>query len=436
MYASHARTPRMLVSAVAANMLAIATLGAQSLTDRVTNAPPGLVQFTFAARTDICGNGRSYIQTSPGSFTGTFIGYSTDGVRSDPCQAGPVRVVLDRADREIIAIQTYVGPVPTTTAGVTDLGRVGAQQAADFLLALAAKGEGRVGHDAIMPAMLADSTSTSDGLTAIARNSALPRETRRTALSWIGRSTDGMSTIPPRVVETLVTVARDDTDNQTVRQEAMTDLGRLEHGAGVAPLIELARQNTSMWLAKEAMTALTRSGDPRAREYLRTAAQRTDLSDDARAVAIRALGQEYATPQDAALLRAMYPTLQTERARESVLTALADIGGSENVHWLLAITGNQNEPVARRRTALSQADRAGAPIADVVALYDGSGDQQMKEALISVYARSGEKAAVDKLLWIIKNETNVNVRKYAVSQLTNSDDPRIREALKELVGKP
>ena len=356
-------------------------------------------------------------------------------MRSDPCQPGPVRVVLDRADRQIIAIQTYVGPA-ATQAGVTDLGRVSGQQAADFLLALAAKGEGRVGHDAILPAMLAYSTSTSDGLTAIARNAALPRETRRTALSWVGRSTDGMSTIPLRVVETLVAVARDDADNQTVRQEAMTDLGRLEHGAGVAPLIELARQNTSMWLAKEAMTALTRSGDPRAREYLRTAAQRTDLSDDARSVAIRALGQEYATPQDAALLRSMYPTLQTERARESVLTALADVGGSENVHWLVAIAANQDEPIARRRTALTQANRAGAPIADLVQLYDGSGDQQMKEALISVYARSGEKPAVDKLLLIIKSETNVNVRKYAVSQLSNSDDPRIREALKELVGAP
>ena len=412
---------------------AAAPMGAQTLADRVAGAPPGLVQFTFAARADVCGNGRSYIETSPGNFTGTFIGNYTDGVRPDTCQSGPARVVLDRADREIIAIQTYVGPVQKAP-GVTDLGRVSGQQAADFLLGIAATGEGRVGHDALLPAMLADSASTSDALVAIARNQAIPRETRRTALSWVGRSTDGMPTIPARVTETLIAVARDDTDNQTVRQEALSDLGRLEHGAGVPSLIELARQSTSMWLAKEAMTALSRSGDPRARDYLRAAAQRDDLSDDVLSIAIRALGQDYATPQDAALLRARYPTLHGEHARDAVMSALADIGGSENVKWLLAVARNMDEPVARRRQAITQANRAGAPIADLVALYDGAGDQQVKEALISIYVRSGEKPAVDKLLWIIKNETNVTVRRNAVSQLSGSDDPRIRQALKELVG--
>src|SRR5689334_16961728 len=79
---------------------------AQSLARRVASAPEGRVQFSFAARHDVCGNGRSYIQTGPNNFSGNW----DDSRRMDPCVAGPVRVVLDRADRDVISLQTYVGP--------------------------------------------------------------------------------------------------------------------------------------------------------------------------------------------------------------------------------------------------------------------------------------------------------------------------------------
>ena len=57
-------------------------------------------------------------------------------MRVDPCEPGPVRVLLDRADRQVIAVQTYVGPAQDAP-GVTDLGAVSAQQAADYLFGLA-----------------------------------------------------------------------------------------------------------------------------------------------------------------------------------------------------------------------------------------------------------------------------------------------------------
>src|SRR6185503_3424360 len=47
----------------------------QSLANRVSSAPDGRVQFSFAARPGICGNGRTYIQTGPNSITGS-VSYS------------------------------------------------------------------------------------------------------------------------------------------------------------------------------------------------------------------------------------------------------------------------------------------------------------------------------------------------------------------------
>src|SRR5262245_3056032 len=90
---------------------------AQSLAARIDAAPAGHVQLSFAARPGVCGNGRTYIQTAPGNFTGSFNTSISETLRVDPCEPGPVRVLLDRAGREIIAIQTFVGSSTARTDG-------------------------------------------------------------------------------------------------------------------------------------------------------------------------------------------------------------------------------------------------------------------------------------------------------------------------------
>jgi len=418
--------------AIIALALAAAPLGAQDLASRVESAPPGLVQLEFAARPGVCGNGRTYIQTAPGNFNGSFSGSIEETLRVDPCAPGPVRVVIDRADRQVIALQTFVGPVPAAP-GVTDLGAVGAQTAVDYLLGLAAKSDGRVGRDAIFPATLADSATTIEPLIAIARNTALPRDTRTRALSVAGRGGERLPTIPPRVVEALVAVARDEADNIEVRRQAVRALGGLPHGAGVPTLVDLARQSQSAWLAREGMSTLASSGDPRAREFLRAAVRRDDLSDEAMAVAVRALGQQYATPADATLLRSIYPKLRSERTRDAAFAAIAEVGGADNVKWLLDVARNESELTAQRRKALDAAVRAGAPVGELVKVYDAVSDYALKDALVSAFSRSGERAALDKLIAIVTAETNVNVRRRAISALASSDDPRAKEALKDIV---
>ena len=419
-----------LAAALVAAAGAAGAAGAQSLESRINSAPDGRVQFSFAARPGVCGNGRTYYSTGPGSYNGIWYG---DGSRNDPCVPGPVRVVIDRADRLPLTVQAFVGPMDSTLRGVTDLGRVRAQDAADYLLGLASKAEGRAGRDAIGPAMLADSANTAPTLLAIARNTQLARDTRRRALDYMGRSTDGLQTIPASVTDPILAIARDESDNQNVRQGALSVLGRLDHGAGIPPLIQLSQQTQSAWLAREAMQTLANSGDPRARQYLRTAAKRTDLPEDVIRVALRSLGGQYATAQDAALLRELYPSLKTDATRESVFSALAEMGGAENVRWLLALAQDGNQPISLRRRATESASRAGAPIGDLIKLYDTTTDPGMKQTLISIYMRNGERASVDKLISIVKTEENTSVRRSAISQLSRSEDPRVRQALQDLV---
>src|SRR5690606_33117408 len=101
------------------------------------------------------------------------------------------------------------------------------------------------------------------------------------------------------------------------------------------------------------MRSLASSGDPRAREYLRTALRGGNLNDEVAARAISGMGGNYATASDGAFLREIYPRLQGERSKRAVMSALADIGGTDNRQWLLAIVRNSNESSDDRRRALS-----------------------------------------------------------------------------------
>ena len=405
---------------------------AQNLAQRIASAPDGPVQFTYAARPGVCGNGRSYYSVNGSMWFGSM---NDNVLRSDPCQPGPVRVVLGRAGKDIVDVNVFVGPAQTSP-GTADLGVVPARDAADYLLSLAAKVDGRPGRDAITPAMLADSATVTPQLLAIARDQSRARETRSSAISWLNRAADERGGVSPsQLAKALGEMARDENDNQQVRQSALRVLARQENGEGIPALIEISRGTQDIWLGKQALGSLAQSGDPRARTYLRTAVQRADLNDDMRVAAIRGIGRDYATSQDAEFLRGLYAKLPSEKTKDAVLESLGEMGGSANAKWLMTIAGNNDESLRLRRRAVQLSDRAGTSIAEVTQLYDRADDPQMKEAIISTLSNNGTKAATDKLLSIAKTDQNYSMRRRAVNALARSEDPRVKDALKDIVEK-
>lgn len=401
---------------------------AQSLADRVASAAESRVQFTFAARSGVCGDGRSYFQVAGNVWHGSF----NDADRREPCASGPIRVVIDRAGREVVSLATYAGPVPERAAGVTDLGPVAAAAAAAYLLGLAERSEGRVSRDAILPAVLADSADPTARLLGIARNQNGARETRRSAISWLGRSLDDRPRVPNEVVTALVQITRDDGDNQSVRKQSLRTLARLEHGAGTAALMELAQDAQRSWLAREALSALNASGDPRARQHLREVVGRAEAADDVLTAAIRGLGGDYATGEDIRIIRDIYPKLAGERSREAAVSAVATFGGSENVRWLLALARDPDQSSSTRRRVVQHAYRGGTPVAEIIKVYDETTDVQLKDAVMSTLLESGEKQATDKLMLIARAGESSQLRRKAVSMLSRSNDERVKKFLSEL----
>ncbi|MBC7895000.1 MAG: hypothetical protein H7066_06290, partial [Cytophagaceae bacterium] len=248
------------------------TAQAQSLGRRVDGAAGNTVQFSFASRPGVCGDGKTYIRTDTDSWYGSM----NDFTRSQPCETGAVRVVVVKAGSEVIKLEPYAGPVAVAPEA-TDLGRVSAADAVAYLGTLARGGEGRVAREALLPLALADSASVSPILLELARDQARPRELRRSALSWLGRRRGTGDAIPPSQLVTIVRgFVTDQNEHNAFRQSGVGVLARFDRGEGIPALVEIAQQTTDPWLAKQATEALARSGDPRGRRAVRAIAERED----------------------------------------------------------------------------------------------------------------------------------------------------------------
>lgn len=398
-----------------------------ALRARVEGGGDGKVQFRFAARSDVCGLGQAF-QVGRSYFVnnGPGLGDGWDRV----CHRGPVVVRVTRAGGQVVGVETEIAP-ETSPDGVNDIGTVSASGAAEYLLDLAVRADGRPGREAILPAVLADSASVWPGLLAIGKNRDVSRSVRQSALSWLGRELDRISVDDGRrASSSLVAIATDVEETLSIRQQAVSVLARNQR-ADLSALTRMATGPDS-WLRDAAIQAMANSGDPRARDFLRTALNDQDLSEKLRVTVVRGIGNSYATAKDIELLRSRYAGISSLEAKRAILNAVGEQGGTANLQWLLGVAADPNTNTELRGQAGESAQRAGASSAQLAKLYDDSPDRRGKEAAINGLFKNGDRAAVDALVKIARNETDPSVRRSLINRLGRLDDERVKNLLKEL----
>ena len=244
-------------------------VGAQSIADRVRQVKDGGVRMSFASRPEVCGNGEGNItirgrgdddddnvRINHNSWSNRRSG-DVEWVKE--CDYGPARVALTVKDGRPTRLRTYVGGTwRAAGAGVVDLGMVSDKDATDYLLALAAKDEGRAGKDAVFPATLADSVEVWPGLLKLAKDDDVPMETRKQATFWLSQSAG------EKITESLAAIATSDTVDREVREAAVFGLSQRRNSEGVPALLKIARSNRDPEVRKKALFWLGQSGDPRA----------------------------------------------------------------------------------------------------------------------------------------------------------------------------
>ncbi len=382
------------LGAVALSALLAGAVCAQgsALERRVQAVADGKVEFHFPAREDACGDGAQWYRVGTDSWYGrTVEAYGAAAPRA-ACEHGPVRVRLTIVARELVRIETFVGPLRQDPQA-TDLGAVEAREATAWLLAQARRASGRPARDAIAPVVLAR-----DGAGA----------------------------------ESLAAVARDDDRSRDTRRAAVGALVRLEEGAGIGALVTLAGAAQDGWLAGEAVRTLGRSGEPRARQHLRTVVADARRPEELRVSALGGLGNDLATGADAELLRDALATMTSDRSREAVLTAVAGVGGRTNARWLQSVARDATQSSAVRRRAITLLERAGTSGEELAALYDAMDDTETRGAMISALAQEGSRPSRDKLASIARSTETPAIRRRAISALERFDSPETRELLTTL----
>jgi HEAT repeat protein len=413
---------------VAAVLVAAPRLGGQSIADRVAAVKDGLVEMTYAARPDACGDGRDV--TALGKLYMVYPSLQGRGWGNANCTFGPARAVVTRRDGETTLIRTHVGPV-RHDAAARDLGPVSAREAATYFLGIASSANGRVATNALMAAAFADSTDLWRPLLSLARNDTRSRDTRSSALYWLS------GVAPPDAVPELAGIARGGTEPRWLREGAIMTLGQMNNGAGVPTLIEMTKRDADeRWVREKAIFWLGNADDDRARATVRAIATSDTVARDLRGQAIFALGFLDQQGGNGPFLRSLYPRLDDNQLKDKVIQAVAQLEDDADQRWLVDRVLDANERVDLRKQALFwRGQRESVPLGDLLALYPRLDSRELREHYVFVVSQRHESAAVDKLIDLARNDADREIRAKATFWLGQSRDPRAMKFLEDRISK-
>jgi HEAT repeat protein len=230
----------------------------------------------------------------------------------------------------------------------------------------------------------------------------------------------------------LMNVARTDPDGE-VREQAVFWLSQVP---GSTPLLEeILKGNSDENIKEKALFSLSQQNEPRAQQVLRDFALRESENPDLREKAIFWLGQRRSS-DNTQFLRNLYGQIKNEDLREKILFSLSQQRGAGNEQWLMNIAVDPKEDIELRKKALFWAGQSGVAISELSALYNRMGEAEMKEAIIfGLSQRQSDRAAMDKLFDIAKNEKDAELRKKAIFWLGQSHDPRVQQFLIDLINR-
>ena len=231
--------------------------GSAQLADRVTEVGDGFVRFHFSTRpgVEVCDHGVR-IGTSYQSWRGWKEGERNRGCRSDVAEVD-VRL-RDGAVRSVELTESEV----RGRREVVDLGRVDAEEAAEYLLGLAHTDASRdAAEDALLPAMLADAPESWRLVLDLARDEQLHGGIRKNALFWLGQAASDVAT------SELTEVATDSSEEQDIRDAAVFALSQRPDEESIPILMELAETADEAQTRKQAMFWLAQSDDPRVVDF-------------------------------------------------------------------------------------------------------------------------------------------------------------------------
>jgi HEAT repeat protein len=285
----------------------------------------------------------------------------------------------------------------------------------------------------------------------LARREPCTQQLRRTAV-WLVASRK-----QPEAASILINVAKSDPDKE-VREQAVFWLANVPTDEAVSMLIGLAKTGEDTDLRKRAVYALSRSKSEKAMSTLREIALDTKAGDEVRSEAMNYyMRTDAGKAEGTAFLKDAFSRTESTRYRMQMLGLIASRRTDDSRNFLINVALDEREAMDIRRNAVSMlpvttvrvtmsgqhasnvtsanSEAADASTKAIVQVYDRATDLELKRSALGALASSRSTASIDKLLDIARNEKNPELRKYAVSTLSRTKDPRALALLQEIIDR-
>ena len=240
----------------------------------------------------------------------------------------------------------------------------------------------------------------------------------------------------------LLDVVRNDPSRE-VKKKAVFWMGQVNTDRAAQALEQLlASSSTDEELRKQAVFALMQQRTERGQTVVRRIAEDARSPQELREQAVFQLGQ-HRSAENATFLRGLFDRLASapegssnENIRQKIIFSLSQMRGQGNDQWLLSVATDPKHSVETRKQALFSAGQAGVATSELSALYPKLDQRELKEQLIFVMSQKRDQDAVTRLMEIARRDPDRELRKKAIFWLGQSNDPRVKDFLLEIINGP
>lgn len=212
-------------------------------------------------------------------------------------------------------------------------------------------------------------------------------------------------------------------DNCEIKVLALQSLFQADEDRAVQIVTDSLKTNAAQCegFQAAALSLLGRHGSARAYPILLDLARNTSADLKLRLTAIRYLGDQRNEQVTAELVK-IYDADQTKEVRFQILRALADRDDEASRAKLLDIARRGDTPEARIMAIRVLGDHERLNLDELLQLYKGETNVQIKQGLLRVFADSKDPRALATLLEIARSTDPIEIRGFAIRNLSDKDD--------------
>lgn len=288
------------------------------------------------------------------------------------------------------------------------LGRANNEESLNYLQALSDSNERMLlSERAVLAIALHDDVRVAGLLKNFVRTSQNQR-IRSSAVYWLGQ-VGGEQNF-------LADIVRSDTEDRNLRRQATHAIGESRDRAALGLLQTLYESVKDSEVHRSIVQAAGENQDQDGAFAFEVKVAKNDPDREARRTAVRQLG-EFERPAAIDELNRIYISDADVDVKRTVLHSLSETKNPKAQTRLLELARTEPNPDLRRQAIHILAERGPAVVEDLIKLYDGERNADVKRSVLQAMSEIKSERVEDKLFDVARADENTELRRHAIRLL-------------------